>query len=380
MPARLDSQLTKTHLNDRAERHSREGVNPAEINARNAESRPLRGRQNLFQRAVKRWGGILALIALGMSSLLAFPSVIPWMLMCWLLLHTLFVLAGQASWMPLAALVTISLIKNVNRPTSLIALLVVCALVIFWNLWRHRLGKGDFRQTKHNVSLPIRSNMGVSAVTLPLLWATWDWVAVDWHCGATKSQPVPLMPDRPIVCVGDSLTATRYPKVLAQRITVPVIDEGHDGITSDDAVRIIENHDFWLSRPQAVVLEIGGHDYNQGLPWAREKLVANLEKIIVRCRRHGAEVILVEIPRGFCRDSFCGIERQLSRRFDLQLVPDSPIRQFVFFSPIVPPGSWLSEAHHLSEDGLHPNERGNEVFVRYIAAALKKVFGPGILR
>ncbi len=88
--------------------------------------------------------------------------------------------------------------------------------------------------------------------------------------------------------------------------------------------------------------------------------------------------MLVEIPRGFVTDTFGGIERRLARKYDLQLVSDTPIRKFVFFSSLVPPGIWLDASQHLSEDGLHPNQRGNQVLANYVLGALVKLHGAGV--
>ena len=81
-------------------------------------------------------------------------------------------------------------------------------------------------------------------------------------------------------------------------------------------------------------------------------------------------MVIVEIPRGFVSDPFFGIERELAAKFDLQLIPDTIVRRFVFFSPIVPPGIWLDPKHHLSVNGLHPNQRGQIEFAKIVADAI----------
>lgn len=88
---------------------------------------------------------------------------------------------------------------------------------------------------------------------------------------------------------------------------------------------------------------------------------------------HETQVLLVAVPRGFIRDPFRGIERQLAREFDLPLIPDSLIRKFVLFSNICPPGTWIAPEERLSNDGLHPNENGNRLFAETVAAALKRL-------
>lgn len=175
---------------------------------------------------------------------------------------------------------------------------------------------------------------------------------------------------QPIVCLGDSLTEGidgGYPAELEKLLSVPVENYGRNGLTTQAAI------DDWLPeillrRPQVVVLELGGHDYKDGQPRAQTK--ARLQRVIADLRIAGAQVLIVEIPRGFISDPYYGLERELAADFDLPLIPDSIIRRFIFFSPVVPPGSWLSEQHHLSKDGLHPNRKGQALFAKVVADAL----------
>ena len=129
-------------------------------------------------------------------------------------------------------------------------------------------------------------------------------------------------------------------------------------------------------KPQAVVIELGGHDYLRGR--SRRETKENLEAMIRAIRETGAEVILCEIPRGFVSDSFWGLERQLAREHDLELVPDGAIRQLVIFSPFTPLGSWTGR--QLSYDGLHPNDAGNEFLADRVSWALRRVYGDKIWR
>ena len=93
------------------------------------------------------------------------------------------------------------------------------------------------------------------------------------------------------------------------------------------------------------------------------------------CQSNHISVILVEIPRGFITDYYGGFERRLARKYDLQLVSDTMIRQLVYLSAVIPPRSWLESNRHLSEDGLHPNSRGNQVLARKIWRAVKQLTG-----
>ncbi len=87
----------------------------------------------------------------------------------------------------------------------------------------------------------------------------------------------------------------------------------------------------------------------------------------------------MEIPRGFLTDPYAGLERELARQYDLELISDSAIRQLVLFSPYAPPGMWMKEGH-LSDDGLHPNARGNAHLAEQATCALRHLYGPEVLR
>ncbi len=101
--------------------------------------------------------------------------------------------------------------------------------------------------------------------------------------------------------------------------------------------------------------------------------------LIESFRATGAEVILVEIPRGFICDPWQGFDRRLARHYDLELIPDTMIRRLIFWSPIVPPGMWVQAENHLSRDGLHPNAQGNRMMAETVADHLEKVFGRSVL-
>jgi hypothetical protein len=75
-----------------------------------------------------------------------------------------------------------------------------------------------------------------------------------------------------------------------------------------------------------------------------------------------------------------GLERELAAVYDLELVDDSVIRNFIFNSPILPPGSWRDSSQHFSDDGLHPNSRGNQYFARIVSRHIENILGPDVRR
>jgi hypothetical protein len=102
-----------------------------------------------------------------------------------------------------------------------------------------------------------------------------------------------------------------------------------------------------------------------------------LVRIIEACRNAGADVVLVEIPRGFIVDPFGGLECGLSRTYDLELIPDTAIRQLVLRSPTFPLSRVLG-ATYLSDDGLHPNEAGARHLAAQVRDALLRMYGLSI--
>ena len=188
---------------------------------------------------------------------------------------------------------------------------------------------------------------------------------------AQPSQPITL-DQRPIVCLGDSLTEGKhggYPAELQKLVSQPVLNYGRNGFTTQMVIdKLLQQ--IVDEQPQLVVVEIGGHDYNTGEP--RDETKARLRQIIQTLVDANIEVVIVEIPRGFINDPFYGIERELTAEFDLKLIPDTIIRRFVFFSPMAPPGFWMDSKQHLSNDGLHPNERGQVEFAKVVADAIRQ--------
>lgn len=182
-----------------------------------------------------------------------------------------------------------------------------------------------------------------------------------------------------MVCIGDSLTSflgpnAGYPQELQQLVSVPVLNWGQPGsMTKDVLARLPKLSEI---KPLAVVIELGGNDFLSGR--SRAEIATNLERIISAAEEAGAEVILVEIPRGLVIDPFDGLERGLARRRDLELVPDSPIRNLILWSRVSPLGKWIGPC--LSEDGLHPNSAGDCELATWVAKALERVFGEDIGR
>ncbi len=297
--------------------------------------------------------------ALIVASLLVFPAWLPWMVAAWIVAFGTQVARDRRGWPPLALGLVFVLFKRPDPAPALVALLVVMAGLVALDVLRARRA--------------ILTRTMYVAIALPLLIAGWAFFAWSWNDAARTSRRASLVADRPIVCMGDSLTAWGFPRVLAKQLSVPVIDHAKGGTTSGECLERVAS--MVAMRPQAVILEVGGHDYLRGV--SRVETRRNLETIIRAAREAGAEVILFEVPRSFVSDPFWGLERGLAREHDLELIEDGAIRQVVIRGPFTPLGRWLGG--ELSYDGLHPNDAGNAFLAERVMSALRNVYG-GSLR
>jgi acyl-CoA thioesterase I len=292
------------------------------------------------------------------ASLLVFPSAMPWMIVGWLLLCAVRRFRGRAGWPPLAIALGILAIKRVDWAPALVvlALLMIAAAAL------------DLLQQKRpGWKTPAR-------LAVALLAPAWFVMAWSWTSVGELIRKPSLVEDRPIVILGDSLAAGGFARDLGRRLRVPVVDLALGGITAAEGLKRMP--EVVACRPQMVVIELGGHDYLRGR--SRAETRANLIAMIGASRSAGAEVILFEIPRGFITDPYAGLERELAREQDLELITDGAIRQLVLFSPSSPLGRWTGR--QLSDDGLHPNDAGNRHLADVVEASLRRVYGDGILR
>ncbi len=297
-------------------------------------------------------------------SLLVFPNAMLWMVACWLVGFSVLVARRRAGWLPLAACTVVLLVKRPDWSPALIAMAAAMAVVAAW-----RLAAASFRRDR-------KQRLGWAAVVL--LWAMWG--VAEWQSHrATHRQPAAVWdPSRPVVCLGDSLTTglsdeEAYPAYLQEMVGVPVVNLGKAGSAARDAIARLPSG--VETQPQLVVVELGGNDYLRG--YSREAVRASLVEIIEASRDAGAEVILVEIPRGFVVDEFSGLERELARKYDLELVSDTAIRMLVLRSGSFP---WTESVAGplLSDDGLHPNVAGARHLADTVRRQIERMYGAAV--
>jgi acyl-CoA thioesterase I len=201
----------------------------------------------------------------------------------------------------------------------------------------------------------------------PRFLAVWLIAWVIGHSSAAVADD-----NRPrIVAFGDSLTAglgvaaeEAYPARLQRRLDEQglryrVINAGVSGDTTAGGVRRVD----WVlkSRPDLVILELGGNDGLRGLNLNETK--ANLERIIKRCQDASVTVILagMKLPPNYGVEYTKGFEAiypALAKQYRLTLIP--------FFLDGVAGSASLNQA-----DGIHPTSEGYRIIADKVMETVK---------
>ena len=294
---------------------------------------------------------------------LTFPSVLPWMIAFWIACHTLLAKWKRPAWAPLAICLVILIAKLVPRTPAMLALGVVLAGVAAIR----------FKYRKQPDAAP-RWWIGAG-----VLWLAWAGVLVEWKAIGRCDSALAFNPNRTVVCIGDSLTDGLlpdhgYPEQLKAMVNVSVVNLGFSGMSAAQGLGQMKR--VLAEDPQVVVIELGGHEFLRG--HGRKATKRNLTGMIKECRVGGADVVLMEIPRGFIFDPYASLEREISYEQDVQLVPDTWLRQIVIFGPAAPPGRWIPGSQ-LSDDGIHSNRKGSQAIAKHVLAALKQMYGSQIV-
>lgn len=284
------------------------------------------------------------------GSLLAFPQHLPAVVLAWLLAVVAATALGRERWPILIALVAVLAAKQPLLAPALVVFALACA----------GLGAVEAARWK-------RGGKNAQRWPLALLAVAWVGVALDWHRGLHA--PRAKFDERPIAVLGDSLSADGWPKLLAKRVKVPVVDLAAIGVSAKQALKHMRR--IAAARPQCVIIELGGHDFLHGD--TRSETRERLEKLIACAKSCDATVVLFEVPRGFVFDAYRGLERELAREHGCELVPDGAVRWLVLRSvdgPLGPLGGVP-----LSDDGLHPNDEGHRWLEGHVESALRAIYG-----
>ena len=302
------------------------------------------------------------------ASLVVFPNGIPWLIAAWLLAYTLLVLCGRRGLVCLGTCAAVLVVKRLTPAPGLLVLLAVMVAVIVFGI-------------VHVYRREPRPSRRFVWVSIFVLWIAWGGMTADWYYATHAHHRVTLKGNRPVVCLGDSMTSLGmfggYPQELRKRISLPVVDMGTGGWSAKQVNRHAHARSC-RTRSTGGGRRTWRHDFLRFHSRAATK--ANLKAIIAACRRMGAEVILMEIPRAYMFDPFWGLEREIAREEDVELMPDTAMRILFLHSPTLPPGSWWGGPYLTDESGIHPNAAGNQVLAEHVTRVLERLYGPAILK
>lgn len=162
-----------------------------------------------------------------------------------------------------------------------------------------------------------------------------------------------------IVCAGDSLTsgvkpgtdADTYVASLRERLGCRVINAG---VANDRTADLLARLDrsVLAHQPDIVLLFIGGNDYLDGTP--RDAFAESLDRTAARIAAAGARLVVVEVPSGIIWNRHAGLYRQVARRYNAILVPETRLRgwysvELLFRDHLAAP---------LTLDGIHLSPAG----------------------
>lgn len=172
-----------------------------------------------------------------------------------------------------------------------------------------------------------------------------------------------------VLALGDSLTAPHgvapkeaWPALLAERTGWTVINAGISGDTSAGALdrlpALLEEH-----APTLVLVSLGGNDMLRRLP--QEQTVANLSRMLVMVKAHGAKAVLLATPK----PSLAGavFNNLAAADFYEHVARDNKVPLIEDALPDV-----LSKTE-LKGDQLHPNAAGHALLAKKIFSALEKI-------
>jgi acyl-CoA thioesterase I len=298
------------------------------------------------------------------ASLLIFPDDIPWLIAVWLLAYTLLVLRQRHALVCLGICAAVLVAKRLTPAPGLLTLLAVM-LTVF------SIGIINLRRNGP------RPSWRFAWLSVIALWIAWAGMTADWFYATHCHHPVTLKGNRPVVCLGDSMTSLGmfggYPQDLRKRISLPVVDMGTGGWSAAQVVGKLMP-ELAQHNPQVVVIELGAHDFLRFHSRAATK--KHLITIINASRKMGAEVVLMEISRAYISDPFWGLEREIAREEDVELMSDTALRTIFLHSPLMPPGSWWGGPYLTDESGIHPNAQGNRIIAEQVAEAIERMVGP----
>ncbi|MDD5431342.1 MAG: GDSL-type esterase/lipase family protein [Candidatus Pacebacteria bacterium] len=169
--------------------------------------------------------------------------------------------------------------------------------------------------------------------------------------------------DKIVVAFGDSLTRgygvvppeRNYVVYLSDYIHLPIINAGHSGDTTSDALIRLQA-DVLDKKPDIAIVFLGGNDFFEG--YTSEVIAANLKTIVHKIQSNGAKVILV------------GGDTQIASDYEKAASKIASDEKVFAYIPNVLNGILLRK--DLMYDNVHPNEKGHEIIAQKLLPALQR--------
>ncbi len=164
-----------------------------------------------------------------------------------------------------------------------------------------------------------------------------------------------------IICFGDSITfgygvkpGEDYPTALAKLVSIPVLNMGIDGDTTNEAVRRV-NSDVLDRDPYIVIIEFCGNDFLRKVPI--EVTVNNIREMVNQIQGKGAMVTIVDVSAGMFLKEYHSVFAQLAKETNCIFVPG------VLGGIITNPS--------MKSDFMHPNGNGYKIIAQKVYQAIK---------
>ncbi len=175
------------------------------------------------------------------------------------------------------------------------------------------------------------------------VWLLAALVEVPWHVTpAVRSTAVGAM-----TVIGDSVSAgmeeneaETWPSLLARQRKIIVQDISHVGETASSALKRVQKNGIDAS---FVIVEIGGNDLLGST--RAPQFEADLDALLSHLKAEELEIVMFELPLLPFYHEFGRIQRSLSVRHDVRLIPKR-----VFLS-ILAEGNSTLDSIHLSQSG-----------------------------
>ncbi|MFA5100901.1 MAG: GDSL-type esterase/lipase family protein [Candidatus Omnitrophota bacterium] len=159
-----------------------------------------------------------------------------------------------------------------------------------------------------------------------------------------------------VVCFGDSITQgfgagprSAYPAYLSKLMSVPVINSGIEGDTSEGALKRIKP-DVLDREPLIVVIEFGANDFLTNMPL--EETRRNIESIIQQCQEQGAIVALADVSNMNLMPEYGPMFRSLSRTHKTIYIPNLL--------------NGIYDNVNMKSDIFHPNASGYQIIAQRV--------------